>query len=74
VQDKKDKDGKDVKTAKITNVTTGTVDGLTTAVTGIEPGDVIADSSFEKLQDGSPVHVSTQPIPGTGSAAERNAP
>jgi multidrug efflux system membrane fusion protein len=63
------RDGK----AKITNIKTGTVDGLTTAVTGIQPGDVVANSSFEKLQDGSVVKVSTHPVPG-GNAAESNAP
>jgi membrane fusion protein, multidrug efflux system len=60
--------------AKITNITAGTVDGLTTAVTGIEPGDVLADSSFEKLQNGSEIHVSKQPVPSSGNAAENNAP
>ena len=60
--------------AKITNVVPGTVDGLTTAVTGIQPGDVLADSSFEKLQDGSEIHVSTTKIPKSGNAAESNAP
>jgi multidrug efflux system membrane fusion protein len=60
--------------AKITNVAPGTVDGLTTAVTGIQPGDVIADSSFEKLQDGSEIHVSAAKIPKSGNSAESNAP
>ena len=31
-----------------------------TAVEGINPGDVVATSSFEKLQDGSKVMVSKQ--------------
>ncbi len=43
--------------ATITNVTPGVVNGLTTAVQGIEPGDELVDSSFEKLQNGSPIKV-----------------
>jgi multidrug efflux system membrane fusion protein len=59
-------------TAKQTNVTTGVADGLTTSVTGINPGDVLANSSFEKLQSGSKVNISTKPLPGT--TTESNAP
>ena len=59
--------------AKITNIVPGTVDGLTTAVTGIEPGDVLADSSFEKLQDGSEVNVSTAIRPPVATATRRRA-
>ena len=60
--------------ATITNVTPGNVNGLTTAVTGIQPGDEIVDSSFEKLQNGSEIKVAQTAPPGGGSAAERNAP
>ena len=43
----------------------------TTEVTGIAPGDVLANSSFDKLQDNAKVVVSAKPIPGNnaGSAA-----
>ena len=46
-------------------------DGGTTEVTGIAPGDVLANSSFDKLQDNSKVVVSSKPVPGNnaGSAA-----
>jgi len=59
-------------TAKQTNVKTGVADGLTTSVTGVNPGDVLANSSFEKLQNGSKVNISTKPLPGT--TTESNAP
>ena len=41
--------------ASIRDVTTGVTDGGMTAVEGINPGDVVATSSFEKLQNGSKV-------------------
>lgn len=46
-------------------------DAGTTEVTGIAPGDVLANSSFDKLQDNAKVVVSSKPTPGNnaGSAA-----
>jgi membrane fusion protein, multidrug efflux system len=46
-------------------------DAGVTEVTGINPGDVLANSSFEKLQDNAKVVVSSKPLPGNnaGSAA-----
>ncbi len=44
--------------AKQTTVTTGVTDKGMTAVTGIEPGDAVATSSFDKLQNGSAVTIS----------------
>jgi len=41
--------------ASVRNVTTGVSDGGMTAVQGINPGDVVATSSFDKLQAGSRV-------------------
>jgi len=41
-------------------------------VEGIQSGDVVADSSFEKLQDGSKITVSIVQLPSTSS--ETNAP
>jgi multidrug efflux system membrane fusion protein len=52
-------------TAKQTNVKTGVADGLTTSVTGVNPGDVLANSSFEKLTNGAKINISTKPLPGT---------
>jgi membrane fusion protein, multidrug efflux system len=49
----------------------GVTDAGTTEATGIAPGDVLANSSFDKLQDNAKVVVSSKPIPGNnaGSAA-----
>jgi multidrug efflux system membrane fusion protein len=44
-------------------IKTGTTDSGMTAVEGIKPGDVVATSSFNKLQNGSKVVLSNQPIP-----------
>ena len=46
-------------------------DAGTTEVTGISPGDVLANSSFDKLQDNAKVVVSSKPASGNnaGSAA-----
>jgi multidrug efflux system membrane fusion protein len=48
----------------------GVTDAGTTEVTGVSPGDVLANSSFDKLQDNVKVAVSSKPIPGNnpGSA------
>ena len=40
-------------TAHIRNVQVGVTDGNQSAVTGINPGDKLANSGFEKLQDGA---------------------
>ena len=49
----------------------GVTDAGTTEVTGVAPGDVLANSSFDKMQDNAKVVVSTKPVPGNnaGSAA-----
>jgi membrane fusion protein, multidrug efflux system len=54
-------------TALIRNVTPGVSDGGMTAVSGINPGDVVANSSFEKLQDKAKIVVSKKPIPAATS-------
>ena len=43
--------------ASLRPVTEGTTDGSTTAVQGINPGDVVATDGFDKLQDGVKVRV-----------------
>jgi membrane fusion protein, multidrug efflux system len=58
--------------AHMRNIQAGVTDGNTTQVTGINPGDVLADSSFDKLQDKSKVVVSSKPIPANTSGS--NAP
>jgi len=59
-------------TAHKHDVKSGTTDAGMTAVEGINPGDVIATSSFEKLMEGAKVIVSKKPLPQDTS--ESNAP
>jgi membrane fusion protein, multidrug efflux system len=58
--------------AQTRNVTTGTTDNNLTQVTGINPGEVVADSSFEKLQNGSKVNVVQQQGPGQSQTQSQN--
>jgi multidrug efflux system membrane fusion protein len=60
-------------TAHMRNVKPGVTEGNNTEVTGINPGDVVADSSFDKLQDKAKVTISKQPIPG-GRPIGSNSP
>jgi membrane fusion protein, multidrug efflux system len=53
-------------------VAPGVVDGETTQVTGINPGEVVADSSFDKLQDNAKIVVSGKRVPA--GTAGSNAP
>ena len=58
--------------AKKQDVKQGTNNEGVTAVTGINPGDEVATSSFQKLIDGSTVHIAKAPPAST--ATESNAP
>jgi multidrug efflux system membrane fusion protein len=58
--------------AGIRNIKTGVADGGMTAVEGINPGAIVATSSFDKLQAGSRVVVAKQAAPA--SSVEGNAP
>ena len=51
--------------AVLTNIKTGTTDNGLTAVEGLHPGDLVANSSFEKLQPNAPVSIS-QPTAANG--------
>ena len=51
-------------------IKTGVTDGGTTQVEGINPGDVLANSSFEKLQDKAKVTVASRPAGPTGGARD----
>jgi multidrug efflux system membrane fusion protein len=51
-------------------VKSGISDGGNTAVTGINPGDVVANSSFQKLMNGSTITISKVKIPATTSDTE----
>jgi membrane fusion protein, multidrug efflux system len=55
-------------TAHMRSVKPGVIEGNTTQVTGINPGDVVANSSFDKLQDNAKVSVSNKPIPAAATA------
>ena len=48
--------------AHLTPITVGVTNAQTAQVEGIAPGDVLATSSFDKLQDNAPVSISTKPI------------
>jgi multidrug efflux system membrane fusion protein len=58
--------------AKVQNIKPGISDHGVTAVEGVNPGDQLATSSFEKLQNGSKVNISKKPLPQDTS--ESNAP
>ena len=62
--------------AQTHNVTTGATDNNLTQVTGLNPGEVVADSSFEKLQNGSKLNIVQQPSPGQGQSqgGQQNQP
>ena len=55
--------------AHMRTIKPGVTDAGETQVDGLNPGDVVANSSFDKLQDNSPVVISNKPAPsrGTGS-------
>jgi multidrug efflux system membrane fusion protein len=53
--------------AAMKTVKSGKSDRGDTAVEGINPGDVVANSSFEKLQNGSQITVSKIKLPSTSS-------
>ena len=59
--------------ATIVNVKVGNTDGLMTAVQGLNEGDVVADSSFEKLQNHATVRIVKQKL-GTADSEETGAP
>jgi len=54
--------------ATVTTVMPGITEGGTTAVQGISAGAVVANSSFDKLQNGSAVAISTVQLPSTNSS------
>jgi membrane fusion protein, multidrug efflux system len=56
------------------NITTGVTDnGMTEVTSGLNSGEEVADSSFEKLQNGSKVNV-VQQVPGQRSAQQQSQP
>jgi multidrug efflux system membrane fusion protein len=55
--------------AHMRSVKPGVTDAGMTQVDGINPGDVVANSSFDKLQDNSAVVISNKPVPANTSAS-----
>jgi len=72
------------KTAGVQAVTVGTTDGNTSAIQGIQPGDEIALTGFDKLQDGAKVTIrngtsgtnadGSAPAPGHANGSATGAP
>jgi len=60
--------------AHMRTIQTGVTDEGITQVTGINPGDEVATSSFEKLQDNSKVAVSKNPIPTAATSPGSSSP
>ncbi|MHB1796303.1 MAG: efflux RND transporter periplasmic adaptor subunit [Acidobacteriaceae bacterium] len=59
-------------TAHLQDIQPGVSDSGMTAVEGVNPGDVIANSSFQRLQNNSTVALSKTPVPANHSGT--NAP
>jgi multidrug efflux system membrane fusion protein len=60
--------------ARVRHVKAGLVEGDLTEVDGIAPGTLVANGSFEKLQDGAPVTIVNRAAaapPGTGGLGRR---
>jgi len=55
------------------NITTGVTDNGLTEVNGLNPDEVVADSSFEKLQNGAKVNV-VQQVPGARTQPQQGQP
>jgi multidrug efflux system membrane fusion protein len=64
--------------AHLLTVTPGVTDNGRTQVTGISPGQKVANSGFERLDEGSKVNVTTRPSSGpssgTSNSTESKAP
>ena len=60
-------------TTAIQNIVEKTTDGTVSAVEGLNPGDVVSTTGFDKLQDGTKVEIeaasSDAPVMGNGDAA-----
>lgn len=61
-------------TAHMRSIKAGVTDAGKTQVTGINPGDILANSSFDKLQDNSKVAIAGTGKPGAGNSAGSAAP
>jgi membrane fusion protein, multidrug efflux system len=59
-------------TAHMRTIQTGVTDGNMTQVTGINPGEEVATSSFDKLQDNSKVNSAKNAAPAANNAGSSN--
>ena len=55
-------------TALVRNIKAGVTDGAAIQVTGVNPGEIVANSSFDKLQNNSKVAVAGAPAPAAPAA------
>jgi membrane fusion protein, multidrug efflux system len=55
--------------AHLRSIQAGVTNGGLTQITGIGPGDVVANSSFDKLQNNSAVVISNKPVPASTSGS-----
>ncbi len=55
--------------AHLRPVTVGVTDGQVAQIEGVEPGSVLATSSFDKLQEGATIAISARPGNADGSSA-----
>jgi membrane fusion protein, multidrug efflux system len=60
--------------ATMRTIKVGNSDKGNTAVQGLNPGDVVANSSFEKLQNGSQITVSKLKLPSSSDSPESDVP
>ena len=61
----------DKNTVSVRNITERSTDGIRTAVTGLQAGETVALSSFDKLQEGTPVSVEQTPQVAVRDKGER---
>ena len=60
--------------AHLRNVTTGVTEAGFTQVTGIGPGDIVANSNFDKLQENTAVTIANNAQSKPGNNAPANTP
>jgi membrane fusion protein, multidrug efflux system len=60
-------------TASIQNIVEQTTDGNMSAVQGLNPGDTVSITGFDKLQDGAKVEIEDSPQEAAGTLAGKSA-
>ena len=60
-------------TASIQNIVEQTTDGNMSAIQGLNPGDTVSITGFDKLQDGTKVEIEESDGTATGSLAGKSA-